>query len=315
MNFIGFVLALPLAFAQEQPTSTIDLGLSGVSRTNLDAFSGIRLSPSVLPLISRYQAQGSIVGQIDEDFAWNLGAAIMDSSTGPIAMGLQVQYSTGAAPLEGEALPGWRMPNEDLVRDIADLGVTAAAAVSFLNRQYSLGMSTSYFGRTYVTRVEGGNTILDLIQNGRTDETRVHQVEINASASAKLADMVVLAAGFNDWLAISEVRKPFLSARFGVVDTPRQSMYENMGGIELDIEGAWGEQFGLGTVGLGGDVRLSEVMLRSGYRYDFVQETHHPALGIGLDDGEVSLDYGVQFDVSSKTSLKQWHSIGVRFRL
>ena len=34
----------------------------------------------------------------------------MDSSTGPIAMGLQVQYATGEAPLAGDALPGWKFP-------------------------------------------------------------------------------------------------------------------------------------------------------------------------------------------------------------
>ena len=106
-----------------------------------------------------------------------------------------------------------------------------------------------------------------------------------------------------------------MSARFGVVDTPRQAMYENMGGIEVDVEGAWGEQFGLGTVGVSGDIRLSEVMLRAGYRYDFLGEFHIPALGFGLDDGKVSLDYGVQLDVISETSIEQWHSIGVRFRL
>ena len=164
MNFIGFVLALPQAFAQEQPASAIDVGLSDVSRTNLDAFSGIRNAPSVLPLISRYQAQGSVVGRVEEGLAWHVGASIMDSSTGPISMGLQVQYATGEAPLAGDALPGWRMPNEDLVRDVADLGITSAAAVSFLNRQYSVGMSASYFGRTYITRSESGNLILDVLQ-------------------------------------------------------------------------------------------------------------------------------------------------------
>ena len=56
-------------------------------------------------------------------------------------------------------------------------------------------------------------------------------------------------------------------------------------------------------------------MLRAGYRYNFIGDGHLPAVGFGLDDGKVSLDYGVQFELSEDSSMSQWHSIGVRFRL
>lgn len=315
MNFIAFVLTLPQAFAEDKPASTVDLGLSEVARTNLDAFSGIRHAPAVLPLMPRYQAQGSAVGQVDEVLGWHVGASVMDSSTGPIAMGLQVQYATGDAPLEGDALPGWRLPDEDLVRDFADLGITASSAISFLNRQYGLGMSATYLGRTYLTRSDSGSLILDFVMD-RTEEVRVHQLELNASAGAKIADMVVVAAGFNDWLGISGYRRPFASARFGVIDAPMRGLYENMGGVEIDIEGAWNaDGFGLGTVGLSGDVRISQVMLRSGYQFDAVDTIHKPGMGFGLDDGKVSLDYGVQLSIQDSTLGSHWHSLGVRFRI
>ena len=314
MNFIGFVLALPQAFAEEKPPSTIDLGMAQVSRSNLDAFSGIRFAPAVLPLVARYQAQGSGVATIEDGAAWHLGASVMDSTTGPVAMGLQLQYATGSAPLEGEALPGWRLPDEDLIRDYADLEATAAGAVSFANRQYGLGMSASYLGRTYLTRPEGGNLLIDFVMD-RTDETRVHQLELNASGSAKFADMVVVTAGFNDWLASSAYRKPFVSTRIGIIDSPRSGLYENMGGISMELEAAWGEgRFGLGSAGLAGDIRVSQVMLRSGYRYDAIEGAHKPGFGIGLDDGAVSLDYGVQLAIQNGIST-QWHALGVRFRI
>ena len=315
LNFIGFVLALPQAFAEDRPASTVDVGMSEVSRTNLDAFSGIRYAPATLPLVSRYQAQGSAVGHIDDGFGYHVGASVMDSSTGPIAMGLQVQYATGEAPLEGAALPGWKLPDEDLIRDFADLGVTAAGAVSFMNRQYGLGMSATYLGRTYLTRTEGGSLLLDFVMD-KTEETRVHELELNASASAKVGDVLVLAAGFNDWLGISGVRRPFASARFGVVDSPLQGFYENVGGVEFDIEGAWSEGgFGLGMIGLAGDVRVSEIMLRGGYQYDGVDAIHKPGLGFGLDDGRISLDYGVQIYLREAAIDSHWHSVGVRFRI
>ena len=97
----------------------------------------------------------------------------MDSSTGPIAMGLQVQYATGEAPLAGDALPA-EVPNEDLIRDFADLGITAAGAVSFMNRQYGLGMSATYLGRTYLTRTEGGSLLYGL-RDGSYRRNRVHE--------------------------------------------------------------------------------------------------------------------------------------------
>jgi hypothetical protein len=315
LNFIGFVLALPQAFAEDRPASTVDLGMSEVTRTNLDAFSGMRFAPATLPLVSRYQAQGSAVGQVSDDFGYHVGASVMDSSTGPVAMGLQVQYATGEAPLEGDALPGWKLPEEDLVRDFADLGITAAGAVSFLNRQYGLGMSATYLGRTYLTRSDGGSLILDFVMD-RTEETRVHELELNASASAKVADVLVVAAGFNDWLGISGYRRPFASARFGVVDAPMQGFYENVGGVEVDIEGAWNSDgFGLGLVGVAGDVRISQVFLRGGYQYDGVDVVHKPGLGFGLDDGRVSLDYGVQIYLQESAVQSHWHSLGVRFRI
>ena len=314
MQLIGFVLALPQAFAENKPSSTVDIGMAEVSRTNLDAFSGMRWAPATLPLVSKYQASASAFARVDNGTRFHAAGSIVDSSTGPIALGLHVEYATGEAPLSGEALPGWRLPEETLIRDYADVGLTAAGGVSFLNRQYGVGMSASYFGRTYITRVENENMVLSFLQDN-TEQTRVHQLELNGSVSGKFADMLVVAAGVNDWLAISSYRKPFASVRFGVVDTPRQMMYENMGGVELDIEGAWGQDgFGLGMLGAAGDIRISEIVLRTGYRYDFLSDTHHPALGFGLDDGRVSLDYGLQLGLQS-TINEHWHSVGVRFRI
>ena len=87
--------------------------------------------------------------------------------------------------------------------------------------------------------------------------------------------------------------------------TPLQGFYENVGGVGFDVEGAWnGDGFGLGMIGLAGDVQI--VFLRGGYQYDGVEAFHKPGLGFGLDDGKVSLDYGVQFYF--KTLDSHWHS-------
>ena len=138
----------------------------------------------------------------------------------------------------------------------------------------------AYLGRTYLTRSQGGSLLLDFVMD-RTEETRVHQMELNASGSAKISDVLVVAAGLNDWLGVSGARRPFASARFGIVDTPLQGFYENVGGIELTLKvHGTGDGFGLGLVGLAGDIRISEVLLRGGYQYDGVDSSTNPGLGL-----------------------------------
>ena len=299
-------------YADEPAVSTtIDTGMASISRANLDAFSGIQYASATLPLISRYQAQlgGNVL--VDNGLQGNISGAVMDSSTGPIALGAVAKYATGQAALEGSALPGWRLPDEDLIRDYADVVVGLGTAVSFANRRYAWGFSGGYYGRTYVMSSEEGN-IFTAWKN-RKDEERIHQFNVGTSVAAKIGDIAVITTGVNDLMQNSNYTKPFVAMRLASV-AQTNSIYENYGGVELDVEmKANSDEFALGYVGIAGDVRISQVFVRTGYRYDLGQQQHIPAFGFGLDDGRISLDYGVQLQITE--SIVQQHSVGLRFRL
>ena len=146
LNFIAFVLALPQAFAEDRPASTVDLGMSEVSNGLVDAFSGIRLAPATLPLVSSYQAQGSS--------RWTGRQMIWDGTLAHRSwIRVQVQSQWVSSPIcnrrsttRGDALPGWKLPDEDLIRDFADLGITACGRGIIYESSIWFGNECHIFG-------------------------------------------------------------------------------------------------------------------------------------------------------------------------
>ena len=189
------------------------------------------------------------------------------------------------------------------------------AAVSVQNRKIGLGINTAYYARTYIVSSQGGVNQIAFWKED-TETSRIQDLEINTSIAGKLSEQMVLVGGFNDWLAHSGARYPFLAFRLASVDQPLSGAYRSYGGIELDLESRIADgAIGMNSVGLSGDVLvISELSLRGGYRYDFFAEQHVPALGFGLDDGSISIDYGTQFRMDGNSWL-HWHSLGLRIRL
>ena len=315
--FAAFVICgsfSSVATAEVGTGTTVDMGMADITLANLDAFSAVRSSAAIMPLVSRYQLQAGIHGYGTDALNWHANGAVIDSSTGPIALGAMGQYSTGLAELEGSALPGWRLPEEDLQREFADVVAGGGGAVSFANRHYALGVNVLYFGRTYIIKDNSSSNPLLFWQEDFELE-RIHQIEVSSSFATKMADKFVMVTGLRDFFALDQGQKPYVAARFGAVDNPNIGLYENYGGLEIDMEGLFQSGSGLGMhyIGVAGDVRISQVFLRSGYRYDFVEESHIPAFGMGLDDGKISIDYGVQLQITE--DILQQHAIGLRFRL
>ena len=317
---ILFILSglLSSAWAIESTSNAIDLSLADISRSNLDAFSATRYSAAVLPLLARYQVAGTGNLQFDglsiDD--WNGNLAAVDSNTGPLAMGAFLQYGTGVANLAGSALPGWKEPEESLERDFADIIVGGGLAVSFKNRKLGLGLNAAYYGRTYTVSNASETGIKKLaFWQEDTEIAKIQQVELNISMAGKIANQVVVVGGVNDLIGITDARYPYVSARFSAVDQPFRGAYRSYGGVEVDLETMISSDgFGLHYTGISGDILIaSQVALRGGYRYDFQTKEQVPGIGIGLDEGQISLDYGLGLIIGE--AIEYRHSIGVRFRI
>jgi hypothetical protein len=309
---------LSSAWAIESTSNAIDLSLADISRANLDAFSSTRYSAAVLPLLARYQVAGT--GNIQFDGLsiddWSGNVAAVDSNTGPIAMGAFLQYGTGVANLEGVSLPGWKEPEESLERDFADIIIGGGLAVSFKNRKIGLGLNGAYYGRTYTVSNDSETGIEKLaFWKEDIEITKIQQVELNVSVAGKIANQVVVVGGVNDLIGITDARYPYIAARFSAVDQPFRGAYRSYGGVEVDLETMISSDgFALHYTGISGDILIaSQVALRGGYRYDFHKKEQVPGIGIGLDDSQISLDYG--FGVVIGEVMDYRHSIGIRFRI
>ena len=117
---------LPTAQAGEATSQPIDVSMAGMSRANLDSFESIRYASSTLALLSRYQI--GVGADLKSGLDWQAEAAALDSNTGPVALGLLFQYSSGEEVIAGDALPGWRLPEDDLIEDQTDVLFGAGAA-------------------------------------------------------------------------------------------------------------------------------------------------------------------------------------------
>jgi hypothetical protein len=308
----------PQVFAEEASSQAVDLAMAGSSKANLDSFSGIRQASATIALLSRYQV--AVSGELATGVDWKAEAAALDSNTGPVSLGLMFQYSNGDAVVQGDALPGWRLPDETLVQSHTDVLFGAGTAVSFNNRQYALGVGAFYIGKTInrEDRIYNKSAFELWQERNDIDESEVyssHQLELNTSAAAKFLDQIVVTAGANDLLAVSEARYFFAACRWSPLDMPINGSYNSYGGVEIDLETMLNDDgFGLHFLGLSGDLPIGgKVKVRSGYRYDFNLLEHVPAMGFGLDNGSYSIDYGAQLRFGEE--LIQQHAIGVRVRL
>ena len=119
--------------------------------------------------------------------------------------------------------------------DFADLGYRCGSCFVHESSIW-FGNECHIFGATYLTRSQvASSTRLCHGSHGSTSSP----VETQCVRECKGRRCVGGCAGLNDWLGVSGARRPFASARLGIVDTPLQGFYENAGGIEL-ILGAHG---------------------------------------------------------------------------
>jgi len=139
------------------------------------SLAGMVDSPASLALRSRYDVAGTAGMGGGQGVTWQAG--VVDSTAGPIAVGVGMWRHAETATAVGGEMPGWRLPDEDLSNPRQETRVAGALGVTDVARLLSFGVSVTY----------------DYGQSRFGGEGR--QVHSAASLAARVADGWRLASG------------------------------------------------------------------------------------------------------------------------
>ena len=82
-----------------------------------DALGAIRTAPAMMPLLPRYQV--AFGGGWSSDPLRRVALSAIDSSNGPVALGLNFKRTKGNPDANTEDLPGWHRPNQGFDNETA----------------------------------------------------------------------------------------------------------------------------------------------------------------------------------------------------
>jgi hypothetical protein len=142
-------LFFPKMVSAEPPSWAFagDMGLASTHLADTYSLATIVDSPASLALRSRYDVAGAggIGGQ--QGLSWQAGA--VDSTAGPIALGVGMWRHADSTTATGMDMPGWRTPDDDLINPAQDTRVAGALAMTDVGRMVAVGASFIYdYGHT-----------------------------------------------------------------------------------------------------------------------------------------------------------------------
>jgi hypothetical protein len=283
--------------------SPSDMSLADVSTVHPDSMGAIRWNPAVLALLPRYQIGAGAF--IDQDLNWEVGAAAMDSTEGPIAMGLLVTRRIAAWDPSPDDRPGWKLPEQEFSGAMVQSLIGGSLGISFGNRAMGLGIGGFY--RNDVTDY-------DLSQ---------HAVELNTGFGFRVWDQLIVGLSAEDLLNRSNGRALDTGIRWGPLEPSMAAglpakyqdlPFRSMGGLELDARLGLEEEAFLDWVGCSGDVLVADYLsVRGGWKWSNVEKNSLFGFGLGLDSENAIIEYALELSVDG--GFQHMHSIGLRLRL
>jgi hypothetical protein len=282
--------------------SSSDISLGQASHIHPDAFSAIRYQPASLVLIPKYQVGGG-VGISLPDLTWGVGVGAIDSNQGPLTLGVFYDRSTQKNE-DPQNLPGWKLPNEDISMTETHTTLGGATAISFAQRQFSIGTSFLYLTTT-------------------TPSQNLQLYEWNISTGACLAEQLLMGLSLQNLLPQDLDKKETLiegSMRWGPLNPLllnniryNGSPFRSYGGFEIDVSS--NTSFALQHIGLSADFRVDLVSIKGGATWknqDLDQWLY--GFGLGIDAENSTVEYALQISPSSE-QVYQNHIIGLKLRL
>lgn len=273
-----------------------DDALAHISMAQPDALGAIRTAPAILPLLPRYQV--AVGGGWSSDPLRRIVLNAVDSSNGPVALGLNFRRTRGKPEANTADLPGWYRPGQSFSNETSEVVAGGSGAVSFANRQRSIGIGTHYIGR----------------RGTFTEDVDIF--EFTASGGLHIKEQLLMTVTGRDVLQNNGPVHIGTGIRWGPTDTSfNGSPFRSYGGIEFNVDTLLDQDgYKMGYWGISGDVLLTDMfILRSGYR----QESDIQAIGVGfaIDNISYGFEIGSLLYLNEEGLSRHSHSAGLRIRL
>lgn len=248
----------------------------GTTRVGTHTTGSVLTAPAVLALRARYELQ--VTGEAGPDKLLGLRAYALDSSTGPVALGLGYQYSHAVPKTRVEDLPGWVLPEDDLENETGQTVLGGGLATSFADRRVALGLGFSWHNQaTHYSDVQSW-------------------FQGNVSVAGRLGqdDQVVLSAVADNVLTPADDETPLtFGGGLSLRPVPELGLLAQVDVATGTFQGPARVGMGFGLEGLLGQV----VALRGGFRRDLDRESDLATMGLGAFTDAMSVDYAAELYV------------------
>lgn len=285
-----------LADTAMDPGLAADDSLANITMAQPDALGAIRTAPAIMPLLPKYQV--ALGGGWSSDPLRRISLSAIDSSNGPVALGLDFKRTNGTPNADTQDLPGWYRPNQEFNNETSEIVAGGAAAVSFANRQRSIGLGGHYIGR-------------------RTTFTEdVNIFELTASGGLHIKEQLLVTLTTRDILQNDGPVHIGSGIRWGPTDTSfNGSPFRSYGGLELNVDTELDSNgYRIGYWGLSGDLLATEAfILRTGYRN--AQGQNLLGTGFAIDNVSFGFEYGALLQLTPDGVGTHSHIVGCRIRL
>lgn len=248
----------------------------GTTRVGTHTTGSVLTAPAVLALRARFELQ--VTGEAGPDKLLGVRAYALDSSTGPVALGLGYQYSHAIPETRVEDLPGWVLPEDDLENETGQTVVGGGLATSFAERRVALGLGLSWHNQaTHYSDVQSW-------------------FQGNVSVAGRLGpeEQMVLSFVADNLLTPDDEETPLTFAGgLSLRPVPELALLAQVDVATGTFQGPARVGMGFGLEGL----LAQTVALRGGFRRDLDRESDLATMGVGAFTDAMSFDYAAELFV------------------
>ena len=250
--------------------------MGGTTRVSLRSTGSVLTAPAVLALRPRYELQ--VTGEAGPDSLLGVRAYALDSSTGPLALGLGYQYAHTVPDTRVEDLPGWLLPDDDLQNESARTVVGGGLSTSFGDRRVALGLGFSWLNQA--TRY--------------TDNENWFEGSVSVAGRIGSEEELVLSAVADNLLTPGHEDTPLTFAGGATFrPAPPIALASQLDVLTGTFEGPAEVGFGVGLEGLIAET----VALRGGFHRDPDRDSDLATAGVGAFTDAMSVDYAAELVV------------------